>query len=60
MLFWNGLGHITGQRFQEVVLKLKAFILNFRDLASHVCQKNMRVAGYGDLECESVSRIWDF
>ena len=31
---------ITGQKFQGVGLKLKAFILIVRDLASRVCQKN--------------------
>ena len=45
---WN----ITGQKFQGVGLILEAFILTFPDLASH-CQKIMRVAGQGDLECES-------
>ena len=30
---------ITGQTFQGVGLKLQAFILTFRDLASHLCQK---------------------
>ena len=35
---------ITGQKFQEFELKLKAFILTFRDPSSHLCQNNMRVA----------------
>ena len=37
---WN----ITGQKFQGLGLKLKAFTLAFRDLASLLCQKVMRVA----------------
>ena len=37
---------ITGQKFQEVGLKLKAFILTFRDLSSHLCQIIKRVAGW--------------
>ena len=48
---------ITGQKSQELGLKLKALILTFRDLS---CQKIMRVAGWTDLEWESCSRIWDF
>ena len=35
----------TSQKFQGVGLKLKAFILTFQDLASHLCHKFMRVAG---------------
>ena len=37
----------TYQVFQRVELKLTAFmiLLTFRDLASHVCLKNVRVAG---------------
>ena len=37
---------ITGQKFQGLGLKLKALILTFRDLSSHVCQIVMRVAGW--------------
>ena len=44
---------ITGQEFQGVGLKLKAFILTVRDLAFHLCQKIMRAPGQGDLRCES-------
>ena len=53
---------ITGQKFPGVGLNLKAFILTFRDLASHLCQcqRIMRVAGSTDLECESCSWTWDF
>ena len=35
---------ITGQQFQGLGLKLKAFVLTFRDLPSHLCQTIMRVA----------------
>ena len=51
---------ITSQKCQGVGLKMKAFILTFRDLTSHLCQEIMRVAGCGDLECESFSRTCDF
>ena len=50
-------GVVTGQHFLGVGLKLKALILTFRGLSSHVCQKMMRVAGQGDLECESFSGL---
>ena len=33
----------TGQKFQGLGLKLTAVILTFRDLASHLCQKIMRM-----------------
>ena len=47
---WN----ITGQEFQGFGMKLKVFALTFRDLAQHVCQKNIRMAsGY-------LSNIQDF
>ena len=36
---------ITGQKLQGVGPKLKAVRLTFRDLASHLCQNNLRVAG---------------
>ena len=32
--------HITDQEFQGFGLKLQAVKITFRDLASHVCQKN--------------------
>ena len=35
---------ITGQKFKGVGLKLKTFILAFRDGSSHLCQTIMRVA----------------
>ena len=37
---------ITGQKFQGLGLKLKAFILSFRDLYDHSCQKIMGVARF--------------
>ena len=40
---------ITGQKFQGLGLKLTAVILTSRDLASHVCQKIMRMARWRDL-----------
>ena len=49
---------ITGQTFQGVGLKLKALILTFRDLASRLWQKLMRVAGWTDLKWERCSQIW--
>ena len=51
---------ITRQKFQGVGLKLKVFILTFRDPFSHVCQTIMRVAEIEILKWESCSRIWDF
>ena len=42
---------VTGQKFQGVGLKLKAFILTVRDLSSHLCHIIMRVSGWGDLKC---------
>ena len=51
---------ITGQKFQEVGLKLKAFILTSRDPSSHLCQKNMRVAEIEISKWESGSRICSF
>ena len=44
---------ITGQKFQGVGLKLTAFILTFRDPSCHLCQKIMRMAESGDLDCGS-------
>ena len=41
---------ITGQKVRGVWLKLKAFILTFRDPSSHLCQKNIRVAIWTDSE----------
>ena len=35
---------ITGQKFQGLGLKLTAVILTFRDLASHLCHKIIRMA----------------
>ena len=37
---------ITGQKFQELRLKVKAFIVTVGDLSSLLCQIIMRVAGW--------------
>ena len=59
-LFGIGLGNqgfrsawdITGQQFQGVGLKSKAFILTVRDLASHLCRKN-RVSDFANFSMET-------
>ena len=54
---------ITSQKFQETGLKLKAFILTFRDPSSHLCQKQHEggcLNGFGVGELFGTSRIWIF
>jgi|OM-RGC.v1.027433133 hypothetical protein len=38
---------ITDQKCQGLELKLQAFVLAFRDIDRHLCQKHMRVTGWG-------------
>ena len=47
---------LTGQQFQELGLKIKALMLFFRDLSSHVCQRttSTRVAGWENLKFGNV------
>ena len=45
---------ITGQKFQGLGLKLKAFRLTVRDLHRHLCNKNIRVVGAPYFKCLSL------